>query len=206
MSALHMVADYYRRNVTEDALIEMLAFQKEPPRVEGGRMIWGDPNEGFVGSVDGKQIYRQALEEHPPGEKKVWEWGYGVYPKPIAEVAAKMNLPAYLIDSLDDVYRHLDKGNPVIAIVPAKGETKATKWWWYTERGDRIEVIDREHAVVLEPRYNDDYVYVNDSALYAGDEVFKYRHEDLAKAFGILSMGVAIGAPRWVIPPNAVQL
>jgi uncharacterized protein YvpB len=206
MAALRMVAGYYRRRVTEDALIEILPFHGEQPRLEGATMIWGDPNQGFVGSVDGKQIYREALEEHPPEKKRVWEWGYGVYPKPIAEVAARLNLPAYLLDSLDDVYRHLARGNPVIAIVPSGGDTRATRWWWYTERGDRITVIDREHAVVLEPRYNDDYVYVNDSALYAGDEVFKYRHDDLARAFGVLSMAVAIGAPRWTIPLNAVQL
>ncbi len=205
MAALHMVAEYFGRTLTEETLIEMLPVHDAPPRLASdGSMIWGDPHRAFVGSIDGKQIYHDALEKYPPGARKAWEWGYGVYPEVIAEVATRLNLPVYGVDSIEDVYWHLERGRPVIPIVPYGGDTKAVEWSWFTERGDRIRVIDGEHSVVVRPDRDEKYVYVNDPTLYAGDRVSRYTHEDFARAFEILSMAVAIGKPSWVIPANIV--
>lgn len=206
MTTLRMAASYFGRELSEELLVRMLEVDESPLRLEDdGTMIWGDPDKGFVGSIDGKQIYHDALKRYPPSQRTPWQWGYGVYTKPIAQVATRIGLYTTCLDSIDDVYRHLDRGHPVIALVPHAGKTQAKKWSWYTEKGDEIPVINGEHAVVLRPGYDGEHVGVNDPTLYPEDRVLEYAHEDFAKAFSILSMAVAIGKPRYRTTPPKIE-
>lgn len=197
MACLRMAAAYMGHEVSEETLLELLDFEATPLHLQrDGSLVWGDPNRGFIGNIDGWQIYYGGLREHPPTRRHVWWWGYGVYPKAIAEVATSLGLAAYLIDSLDDVYWHLDRGRPVIPIVPADGVTETVRWSWHTESGDRVPVINREHSVVLQPRYDQDRLAVNDPMLNRRQQIHDYTHGDFARAFSLLSMAVAIGRQR----------
>ncbi len=185
------------QEISEERLLTMLSFDNTTLRIrKNGTLIWGDPRKGFVGNLDGWQIYYGGLREHPPHRRNVRWWGYGVYVQPIAEVATRLGLEATCIDNLSSVYWHLDHGRPVIAIVPAGGKTEAVAWAWHTENGDLVPVMNREHAVVLNPGYDSHRVFVSDPGLDRDEQVFEYTHRDLARAFSILSMAVAIGRSR----------
>ena len=195
-----MAAAYLGQEVSEAQLLGMLTFDDTTLRIrKNGTLIWGDPRKGFVGNLDGWQIYYGGLREHPPHRRSVQWWGYGAYVQPLAEVATRLGLAATCVDELSSVYWHLDRGRPVIAIVPAGGRTEAVEWAWYTEKGDRVPVINREHAVVLNPGYDSHRIYVSDPGLDRDEQVFHYTHRDFASAFRILSMAVAIGGPRYSV-------
>ncbi len=201
IASLRMAAAFYGQEASEEELLGMLPFEKMPPRTRrNGKLIWGDPRKGFVGNLDGWQIYYGGLWEHPPSRRNVHWWGYGVYIEPIAEVATKIGLAAQCLDELDSVYWHLDHGHPVIAIVPAGGKTETVVWTWHTKHGEQVPVMNREHAVVLNPGYDSDRIWVNDPDRDLDERILAYTHRDFARAFGILSMAVAISGPRVSVP------
>ncbi len=70
IASLKMALSYYGVDVSETQLISELPVDTPGPRQPGN--IWGDPEKGFVGNIDGTM----------PNS------GYGVYEKPIASVAA----------------------------------------------------------------------------------------------------------------------
>lgn len=202
MAALRMAAAYLGEPVSEEALLKMLAFDETPLRIrKNGTLVWGDPRKGFVGNLDGWQMYYGGWREHPPHRRNVRWWGYGVYVQPVADVATKIGLAASCIDELDDIYWHLDRHQPVIAIVPAGGKTETVTWGWYTEQGGSVPVMNREHAVVLNPGYDERRICVSDPGLDRDEQIFEYTHRDFARAFSVLSMAVAVGRPRRSLRP-----
>lgn len=97
----------------------------------GVQIIWGDPQKGFVGNVDGK----------------MFQDGYGVHWDPIARVAKKYR-PAYAITNYDipALVYELDHGNPVIAWAYL-GSGKPTSWM--TPEGELVKSVYYEHIFVV---------------------------------------------------------
>ncbi len=102
------------------------------PRTGGGRTVWGDPAQGFVGRPEGGG---------PAG-------GYGVYQQPVADLAERQGV------SLRDltgrrptaVYRALLRGQPVMAWVGLSDGPFKT---WATPAGKTVTGNFGEHTVVL---------------------------------------------------------
>jgi uncharacterized protein YvpB len=96
-----------------------------------GTLVWGDPQRGFVGRVEGGGT----------------AGGYGVYEKPIMELASEWAEPADLSgESPDALYERLLAGDPVMVWIGLQDGPYET---WISEAGREIEANFGEHTVVL---------------------------------------------------------
>jgi uncharacterized protein YvpB len=189
MAALRMAAAYHGLDRHEDSLLVLLPTDPAQPRVAGEDLHWLDPDRLFPGNVDGAQLYHGGLSEHPNRARR-GKWGYGVYARPIAEVATKLGLRALVFDEVEHVYRSLDRRNVPIVIVPWGGRTETRVWEWVTPGGERIAVMNAQHAVAA-IGYSSDRVWVRDPARM----VSTYQRGAFEKAFGLIRSGVEIGPP-----------
>ncbi len=130
VAALRMALGFHGVEVTEDELISKLKFATKGPR--NSENIWGDPDLGFVGDIDGS-IFDGT--------------GYGVYNKPIYDLAMEYR-PSYVLKypDLSEVLEEVKSGNPVIVWgLLSKREPIV----WQTENGKIIEGHPGEHALVV---------------------------------------------------------
>lgn len=129
-AALKMALNYYGIKVTEDELISKLKFATKSPR--NSKNVWGDPDLGFVGNIDGS-IFDGT--------------GYGVYNKPIYDVAAEYR-PSYIMQNpeLSEVLEEVKSGNPVVVWGLL---SKMKPIVWQTENGKKVEGHPGEHARVV---------------------------------------------------------
>lgn len=114
------------------------------PEPDGARFVWGDPDKGFVGRVDGGGT----------------SGGYGVYPGPIAELARGEGAsPVDLSgEQPKTIYRRLLEGRPVMVWV---GLTDGPYETWLTPEGEDVTGNFGEHTVVL-TGIDGDAISVND--------------------------------------------
>lgn len=102
------------------------------PQGVGSSRIWGDPNIGYVGREDGGGT----------------AGGFGVFQKPIVEVASKFRFPLTDLtgSSSSAVYDKLLSGRAVMVWLGlAEGPFQS----WKSPRGKTITVNMNEHTVVL---------------------------------------------------------
>lgn len=118
-------------DVKEAELFELLP--KDPtPKTAG---VWGDPDRGFVGDVDGSQ---ERLS------------GYGVYAGPLAELARTYGdrVTAGTGFTSEDVAREIAAGNPVI-IWGITGRFPPKDISWQTSEGKHVPAFVGEHSRVV---------------------------------------------------------
>ncbi|WP_156319830.1 C39 family peptidase [Bacillus sp. FJAT-18017] len=118
------------------------------PIVRSGRDItnWGNPAEGFVGDMTGKNGA-----------------GYAVYDQPIADLV-NIYLPGRAVNltnkPFEDILAHVEKGYPVV--VWTTGDYRLPdRWESWMHAGERIRTPLDLHAVVL-VGFDTDNVYIND--------------------------------------------
>lgn len=109
--------------------------------------LHGNPNEGFVGDM---YTFKKA--------------GYGVYHKPLTELARR-----YLPNQIEDqtgkpfvsILDHLRKGIPVVVITNTsfKPLPKESFISWQTRKGD-VKITFHEHAVLI-TGFTGDKIYIN---------------------------------------------
>ncbi len=129
VAALKMVLGYYGERVSEDDLIALLPVDDPGPRQAGN--VWGDPDLGFVGDIDGRI---------PNG-------GYGVYEAPIVELAGRYRSAAAITGvTLQDLLAEVDAGRPVI-VWGTLGDGRDISWT--TPQGKRVAAIAGEHTRVV---------------------------------------------------------
>lgn len=129
VAALKMVLGYYGEPVSETDLITQLPVDDPGPRQPGN--VWGDPDLGFVGDIDGRI---------PNG-------GYGVYESPLVELAGRYrSAEAVTGATLPDLLTEVDAGRPVI-VWGTLGDGRDISWT--TPRGKRVAAIAGEHTRVL---------------------------------------------------------
>ena len=194
-ASLWTVFRYFGLDVTEDQLIQEIGFDPTPlQRLEDGRIIWGDPSKGYVGNIDGWQLFASALDIYSPDERPLEMWGYGVYQDPLISVAEKYGFQAVKISRIDQIYEYLEQGWLIIVFVPSRGRTQAVVWEWYTPDGKSIQVMNGEHAIVVKG-YDNSYIYVEDSIR----KVTRYSRPDFELAWNHLRMGIALKpkVDRW---------
>ncbi len=127
LSSLRMALAYRGKDIAEDTLLNLVGV--DPSAHRGS--IWGDPNEQYVGNVNGKQM---------------WD-GYGVHWNPIARVArGYRKAESFENWTLDKLTAQIDGGNPVLVWVFA---TKGLPTSWYTPSGKQIQAVSDEHCVVV---------------------------------------------------------
>lgn len=129
IASLKMVLNFFGIQVSESELIAQLPFDmaKKVP----SKNIWGDPDFGFVGDIDGE----------------MGKTGYGVYEKPVSIVASRyINARPVRNTSLSEVLEEVAKGRPVIVwghIASGKDIS------WKTQEGKIVKAVYGEHARVL---------------------------------------------------------
>ncbi|MBI2690448.1 MAG: C39 family peptidase [Solirubrobacterales bacterium] len=98
----------------------------------GASRVWGDPELGYVGRPDGGGV----------------AGGFGVYPKPIIELASKyrVKLTNMTGGSASEIYDKLLSGRAVMAWM-GLGDGPFTSW--VTKSGKPVNVNLNEHTVVL---------------------------------------------------------
>jgi uncharacterized protein YvpB len=130
VAALKMALNYRGIEVTENELIEQLPIADPGPRRAGN--IWGDPNVGFVGNIDGTMP----------------NIGYGVYEQPIYDLASKYRNAKIITDAtLKDLIAELTDGNPIVVWGVKLGTNKDISW--KTPEGKQIDAYLDEHARTL---------------------------------------------------------
>lgn len=129
VASLLMTLEYRGVDVTETELIQQLPVSDPSPR--GKNNIWGDPNLGFVGNIDGKMP----------------NTGYGVYEKPINDLANIYRASKIITNGkIQDLIAELKNNNPVI-VWGVFGKTKNISW--KTPEGKTINAKNNEHTRVL---------------------------------------------------------
>ncbi len=128
-AALKMVLAYYGERVSEAGLIAQLPVDDPGPRRAGN--VWGDPDVGFVGDIDGRI---------PNG-------GYGVYEAPIVELAGRYRSASAITGvTLQALLEEVDAGRPVI-VWGTLGDGRDISWT--TPQGKRVNAIYGEHTRVV---------------------------------------------------------
>ncbi len=163
-AALYNLLRYYKINVTMEEIVEELK-KGDSPYLENDTLYGGDPEIEFVG--DPRSPY-----------------GYGVYQKPIIEVANKWKkgMIDYTGHTLDEVLEIVKQKIPVQvwASIHLK-DTKVCTSWIYRPTGKKIEWICDLHSMVI-VGYNRKSIYVSDS--YTGN-IEKYDREQFEKMYNL---------------------
>jgi len=188
VAALRMAAHYFGAAWTESDLLQRMPMDPAQPQVIGGEVVWSDPNRIFPGNVNGWQLYRGGVREHPERARQRL-WGYGIHAPAIANLATRIGLRAEVLGWVGDVYDSIDQGRVPIVIVPDGGVAEAEQWLWYTPAGRPVRVMNREHSVVVKG-YSAAQVWVNDPK----GKVARYDRDVFERAFSLLRSGVAVRA------------
>lgn len=162
--ALYTLLKYYHIDVTPDDIIENLK-KGSGPYWKDGVLYGGDPEIEFVGD---------------PRDKH----GYGVFQKPIIEVANlyKNNMIDYSGHSLDDVLKIVQQGVPVQVWVSINlNNTKKCSSWIHPSSGKKVDWICNLHSVVV-IGYNSKKVIVSDP--YIG-EIIEYEISQFDKMYNL---------------------
>src|SRR3989344_1784485 len=129
IATLKMALNYHGQLVAESELLNDLPFDTTVPRSQDN--VWGDPDKGFVGNIDGKSP----------------QSGYGVYEDPIINLALQYRDAKKLKNAtLYDVLTEVAGGNPVIVWgFLASGKDIS----WRTPEGKYVKAVFGEHTRVV---------------------------------------------------------
>jgi len=129
VASLLMALNYKGVKVTENELIAQLPVSDPAPRQRGN--IWGDPNLGFVGNINGMMP----------------NTGYGVYDQPIYDLATKYRTAKIMTNAtVNDLIAELGNGNAVVVWGVIGGGKDIS---WKTTDGQTINAKMDEHARTL---------------------------------------------------------
>ena len=164
--ALYNLLRYYGVSVTPENIVENLK-KGNGPYWDGNTLYGGNPEIEFVG--DPRDIH-----------------GYGVFQKPILEVANtyKSGMIDYTGHSFNEVLALVKQKIPVQvwASIGAR-DTSVCARWTYTPTGETIEWICDLHSVVV-IGYSDTSVFVSDSYTGKIEEYNRGQFEKMYNLFG----------------------
>ena len=162
--ALYTLLKYYKVNVSPENIVNRLK-KGDGPYWENGKLYGGNPEVEFVGDPRAKN-------------------GYGVYQKPIIDVANyyKSGMIDYTGHSLNQVLELVKQGIPVQVWASINMQnTSVCTSWTYKSTGQKINWICRLHSMVI-VGFNSDYVYVSDP--YTG-KIEKYNRSQFQKMYNL---------------------
>ncbi len=160
----------------------------------GGHITWGDPYEDFVGNVNGHEGFA-------PGD------GYGVYYQPIANVVTEVGHTEVANTgwTTASIEAEVEAGNPVVVWIDfrslASGNGYSTSTWTAFD-GRKVPYTLHEHAVTVLGTYPGHSITLLD--VFSGNQ-YTYSESQFARMLSTFhGMGVAVGPPVVVPPPNPV--
>jgi uncharacterized protein YvpB len=149
VTSLTMLLNYNGYQVDKMTLAKEIKKDKTPYQVKDGKIYFGNPYDGFVGSM-----YSFS------------EPGLGVYHGPLVDLAKKYVKDHNVVDltgkSFYEVLSALNQNQPVVVIINAKYKKlpKSSFTTWHTPSG-KIDITMSEHSVLI-TGYDKDYIYFND--------------------------------------------
>lgn len=148
VTSLAMLMQYHDIQADKMTLAKEIKKDETPYQIKGNKIYFGHPNEGFVGNM-------YSLNEP----------GYGVYHKPLAELAeeyAGERAKDLTGGSFYEILAALNRGEPVLVItnVTFKKLPESAFMTWHTDKG-AIKITMKEHAVLV-TGYDRDHIYFND--------------------------------------------
>ncbi|NHM29996.1 hypothetical protein G8761_05100 [Bacillus sp. C11] len=149
VTSLTMLLNFAGVKTNKMVLASAIKKDPTPYTYRNGRYYFGNPNFGFVGNM---------FTFSKPG--------FGVYNKPIAELAIRY-LPGRIINlsgqSFNNVLDYVSAGHPVWVINTSWFNIVPSQYWktWYTPQGGAIRITMKEHSVLV-TGYDSKYVYFND--------------------------------------------
>lgn len=174
VSSLAMLLQYKGIEVDKMTLADQIKKDTTPLVCDkdGNIISWGDPNNGFVGDITGKNE------------------GYGVYNKPLTELLEKY-MPGKSVDltgkDVNSLYMSIQNGNPVVVWVTIDLKPDEDFVTWECN-GKEIKATFDEHAVLL-VGYDKNYIYINNP--YTGqknEKISKDTFEAVWKSMGCMAV------------------
>ncbi|MCM3718523.1 C39 family peptidase [Fictibacillus phosphorivorans] len=149
VTSLAMLLQYAGVEVDKMELADKVKKDTTPYKYENGTYYYGNPNDGFVGDI-------YTFDK----------MGYGVYHRPVAELAEK-----YLLGKIRDltgepfeeaILKPLSAGKPVWIIINATYQKLPESEFrtWNTPSG-QVQITWHEHSVVV-TGFDAEFVYFND--------------------------------------------
>lgn len=148
VTSLAMLLQFNGVNVDKLELAASVKKNSTPQIKKDGKIYWGNPNDGYIGDM--------YSYDNP---------GYGVYHKPIAELA-EMYLPGRIIDltgvDFSTLKTYLSLNIPVWVITNTTFRPLPDFFFekWETPTGT-VSITYKEHSVLI-TGYDKDYIYFND--------------------------------------------
>ncbi|MBS1953325.1 MAG: C39 family peptidase [Cyanobacteria bacterium SZAS-4] len=129
IACLKMALNYQGAHVGEPELIKLMPFDSTP----NDKGIWGNPNQAFVGDIDGESGVN----------------GYGVYWEPIAQLGRHWRKTQTLENgSVQDLTANLLAKRPIV-IWGHSGTGVFKNIDWNTSSGKRVSAVSGEHTRVV---------------------------------------------------------
>lgn len=126
-AALKIVLDYYGDSVSETEILGRMPVD-DTPHING---TWGDPSQGFVGSVDGL----------------MGKTGYGIYWQALSKLASQWRHSEVIEGgALTDLTAHIVQKHPVI-VWGYKDSRQSIRW--KTKSGQPVMALEGEHTRVV---------------------------------------------------------
>ena len=150
VTSLAMLLKYNGVNVDKMELAEKIDKDNTPYKVENGKMYYGDPSIGFIGSMTNSN-----------------KDGYGANHVPITKLLKKYVDEKKVVDltglKFENLYYYLSEGLPlwVITNIDLKKLSEREFYKWQTPKGKTIIATNKEHSVLI-TGYDKEYVYIND--------------------------------------------
>ncbi len=136
-ASTHAVVSYFGSDLSENEIIEQVgADDGERYMGDDGKLYWGNPQEKFVGDIDGENVYVD---------------GYGVYNQPIYEVLKQHGFAESISKTewvIADLLSYVKRGFPAIVWI-SNDYSKKDVGIMVDEDGNENPWIWGEHAVVL---------------------------------------------------------
>ncbi|OIJ20997.1 hypothetical protein BKP45_07335 [Anaerobacillus alkalidiazotrophicus] len=171
VTSLAMLLGYAGEKVNKLELAEHIKKDPTPLSMVDDMIFYGNPNDGFVGSM-----------------YSLTEPGYGVYHGPIKELAENY-LPNQIVDmtgaKFEDILYPLHAGRPIWVIIHTQFKTLQDEEFqtWKTPSGE-IEVTYFQHAVLL-TGYDGQNIYYNDPlSLEVNRPISKSRFKEAWQQMG----------------------
>ncbi|WP_226671399.1 C39 family peptidase [Metabacillus litoralis] len=148
VTSLAMLLQYEGIEVDKMELAKNVKKDPTPKTIRHGVISFGNPHDGFVGDM---------YSFNNPG--------YGVYHRPIAELASTY-LPNKIIDltgnDFEEVIKHINRDSPVWVIANTTFKTLPDSLFetWETPTG-KVKITYKEHSVVV-TGYDEQFIYFND--------------------------------------------
>jgi uncharacterized protein YvpB len=168
VTSLAMLLQFKEIGIDKMELAKLIRKDSTPYQVKEGKIVYfGHPNEGFVGDI-----------------YNIDKPGYGVYHKPIKELAEKF-LPNQVVDLTGSDFSELEKslsnGLPVWVIINSTYKKLPSEEFrvWDTPNG-KVTITYREHSVVI-TGYDQEYIYFNDPL--TGEKNKKAAKQDFIAAW-----------------------